>query len=90
MLIYISYFHKFVNTETSTPEYEYSPANGWIKLLCKRHCLSGALQFPLPHSGEQGSSRRWFCKIDRVLQQHFQQLLMLSSNVCREKGKSSF
>lgn len=29
--------------------------------------VSGALQFPLPHSGEQGSSRKRFYKIDRVL-----------------------
>lgn len=41
-LIYISYFHKFVNAEILPLEYDYAPANGWMKLLCKRQCLSSA------------------------------------------------
>lgn len=38
------------------PQYEYSPVNRRIRLLCKRHCLSGAWKFPVPHSVEQDSS----------------------------------
>lgn len=55
-LICISHFHKFINTETLPPQYEYSPVNTRIWFLCKRHCLSGAWKFPLPQSVEQGSS----------------------------------
>lgn len=50
--------------------------------------VSGAGQFPLPHSAEPGCSRRRFAKTE-FLDRHLQQLLTLSSHVCA-KGEIHF